>query len=336
MDKLIKRDWRNWKQPQTSSGSTGSTLGEGQGLGIDVKKCVKPINVPKFAIKSQYKTIPKTFKTPPKRLKLNLGKGKYNKQNLDLKTKDFCKSRIEDSLEEYNQNIDWSDHFNSDIKWERSERRARNVFTVANESKDKRLANTLSIMVSKLAEDRVGEPIIGEDEWDIEQLMMRSITKRNIYSCMQSRERENIALVLDSSPSCQRMAKLYSKMAFLSAKLGCLDIYLAPNAFVTHKYNIRTGEYDVIFDKDDDKNSIVLGLDKLHNFFKNRVVLFFGDWDGERYILPASNHNEIHWFHSEFSYDKDDWSTSALKDYHGAIYGCATREDLISVIKTIR
>lgn len=335
MGKLIKRDWRNWKQPQTPSGSTGSALGESQELGADVQKCSKEVKLPKFAISSRYKSVPKTSKTPPKRPKLNLGGGKYTKQNLDLKTKDFCKAHIDNVLSEYNQNIDWSNDFNNSIKWAQNQGRARNVFTVANESKDKRLANTLSIMVSKLAEDRVGEVIIGEDEWDIEQLMMRGITKRNIYSCMQSRERENIALVLDSSPSCSGMAKLYSKMAFLSAKIGCLDIYLAPNGYVTHKYNIRTGIYDAIFDKDNDKNSILLGLDKLQNFFKNRVILFFGDWDGTEYIEEASHHNELHWFHSEFRYDEQD-DIPHLRRYNGAIYACKTREDLISTIKTIR
>ena len=335
MDKLIKRDWRNWKQPQTPSGSTDSALGESQELGADVQKCIKKVKLPKFDISSKYKSIPKTSKIPSKRPKLNLGGGNYTKQNLDLKTKDFCDAHVDNMMMDYEQNIEWSNDFNNSIKWAQNQGRARNVFTVANESKDKRLANTLSIMVSKLAEDRVGEVTIGEDEWDIEQLMMRGITKRNIYSCMQSRERENIALVLDSSPSCQSEAELYSKMAYLSAKIGCLDIYLAPNAYVTHKYNIRTGLYDAIFDKDNDKNAILLELDKLHNFFKNRVVLFFGDWDGQQTILDASCHNEVHWFHSEFRYDEQD-DIPHLRRYNGAIYACKTREDLISTIKTIR
>ena len=335
MDKLIKRDWRNWKQPQTPSGSTVSALGESQELGADVQKCIKKVKLPKFDISSKYKSIPKTSKIPSKRPKLNLGGGNYTKQNLDLKTKDFCDAHVDNMMMDYEQNIEWSNDFNNSIKWAQNQGRARNVFTVANESKDKRLANTLSIMVSKLAEDRVGEVTIGEDEWDIEQLMMRGITKRNIYSCMQSRERENIALVLDSSPSCQSEAELYSKMAYLSAKIGCLDIYLAPNAYVTHKYNIRTGLYDAIFDKDNDKNAILLELDKFHNFFKNRVVLFFGDWDGQQTILDASCHNEVHWFHSEFRYDEQD-DIPHLRRYNGAIYACKTREDLISTIKTIR
>ena len=301
----------------------------------DVQKCIKKVKLPKFDISSKYKSIPKTSKIPSKRPKLNLGGGNYTKQNLDLKTKDFCDAHVDNMMMDYEQNIEWSNDFNNSIKWAQNQGRARNVFTVANESKDKRLANTLSIMVSKLAEDRVGEVTIGEDEWDIEQLMMRGITKRNIYSCMQSRERENIALVLDSSPSCQSEAELYSKMAYLSAKIGCLDIYLAPNAYVTHKYNIRTGLYDAIFDKDNDKNAILLELDKLHNFFKNRVVLFFGDWDGQQTILDASCHNEVHWFHSEFRYDEQD-DIPHLRRYNGAIYACKTREDLISTIKTIR
>ena len=65
MDKLIKRDWRNWKQPQTPSGSTVSALGESQELGADVQKCIKKVKLPKFDLSSKYKSIPKTTKNSP-------------------------------------------------------------------------------------------------------------------------------------------------------------------------------------------------------------------------------------------------------------------------------
>ena len=195
-------------------------------------------------------------------------------------------------------------------------------------------------MVSKLAEERSGDVIIGEDEWDLQELMMRSITKRNIYSCMQSRERENIVMVLDSSPSCQSTSELYAKIAMLSVKIGCLDIYLAPNAYVTHKMNNKSYKYEPIFDSSKDSSFIVCGMDELHNFFKNRVILYFGDWDGEYMIAKASQTNEIHWFNKEYthrtSYKFIDFIKEQQLIFDGTAYGCRTREDLISITKTIR
>ncbi len=336
MSKLIKRDWRNWQPPATSSYSEKlSNYGKMSALKSPKLKPRITINIPSPPIN----TI-RTSKTHPKRLQNNKCGVKFNKNNLDLKSKDFPKHRIEQALDNYDNNIQWSQHFDKNCKYDKNDKRTKSVFAIAKESKDKRLANTLAIMVSKLAEERSGDVIIGEDEWDLQELMMRSITKRNIYSCMQSRERENIVLVLDSSPSCQSTSELYAKIALLSVKIGCLDIYLAPNAYVTHKMNSKSYEYEPIFDLSKDSSFIICGMDELHNFFKNRVILYFGDWDGEDIISKASQTNEIHWFNKDYTYRTSyrfiDYIKKQQPDFGGTAYGCRTRKDLISITKTIR
>ena len=339
MSKLIKRDWRNWQPPSSSSYSQKLSKLSNYGKTYSIKSSKDAPNITKDIQAQPINTI-KTSKTPPKRLQKNKGGVKFNKNNLDLKSKDFSKHRIEQSLENYDCNIQWSNRFDKHCKSNNNDKRTKSVFAIAKESKDKRLANTLAIMVSKLAEERSGDVIIGEDEWDLQELMMRSITKRNIYSCMQSRERENIVLVLDSSPSCQSMSELYAKIALLSVKIGCLDIYLAPNAYVTHKMNSKSYEYEPIFDLSKDSSFIICGMDELHNFFKNRVILYFGDWDGEHMISKASQTNEIHWFNNDYAYRTSYRFIDLIKeqqlDFDGAAYGCSTREDLISITKTIR
>jgi hypothetical protein len=126
----------------------------------------------------------------------------------------------------------------------------------------------------------------------------------------------------------------------LSVKIGCLDIYLAPNAYVTHKMNNKSYKYEPIFDSSKDSSFIVCGMDELHNFFKNRVILYFGDWDGEYMIAKASQVNEIHWFNKEYthrtSYRFIDFIKEQKLIFDGTAYGCRTREDLISITKTIR
>tara|TARA_R110002051_G_scaffold148835_1_gene221408 strand:- start:8 stop:1018 length:1011 start_codon:yes stop_codon:yes gene_type:complete len=336
MSKLIKRDWRNW-QPPSSSSYSEKLSNHGRTYAFKSPK-LKP-KITKDIPEPPINTI-KTSKTPPKRLQNNKGGVKFNKNNLDLKLKNLPEHKIEQAIDNYDNNIQWSDHFDKKCKFNKNDKRTKSVFAIAEESKDKRLANTLAIMVSKLAEERSGDVIIGEDEWDLQELMMRGITKRNIYSCMQSRERENIVLILDSSPSCQSMSELYAKIALLSVKIGCLDIYLAPNAYVTHKMNNKSYEYEPIFDLNKDSSFIICGMDELQNFFKNRVILYFGDWDGEDMISKASKTNEIHWFNREYNLRTRHRFIDYIKEmkliFDGAAYGCASREDLISITKTIR
>lgn len=336
MSKLIKRDWRNWQPPATSSYSEKLS---NYGKMYSIKSSKDAPNITKDIPAIPINPI-KPSKIHPIRLKNNKGGVKFNKNNLDLKSKDFSKHRIEQALDNYDNNITWSNRFDNECKHDKNDKRTKSVFAIAKESKDKRLANTLAIMVSKLAEERSGDVIIGEDEWDLQELMMRSITKRNIYSCMQSRERENIVLVLDSSPSCQSTSELYAKIALLSVKIGCLDIYLAPNAYVTHKMNSRSYKYEPIFDLSKDSSFIICGMDELHNFFKNRVILYFGDWDGEDMISKASQTNELHWFNKDYTYRTSyrfiDYIKKQQPDFGGTAYGCRTREDLISITKTIR
>jgi hypothetical protein len=104
--------------------------------------------------------------------------------------------------------------------------------------------------------------------------------------------------------------------------------------------NSRSYKYEPIFDLSKDSSFIICGMDELHNFFKNRVILYFGDWDGEDMISKASQTNEIHWFNKDYTYRTSyrfiDYIKKQQPDFGGTAYGCRTREDLISITKTIR
>lgn len=334
MGKLIKRDWRNWK-PQ-SIPSKRPSLEQGKGLpalgadGIDTtmksiqdipkvaqaKKAIKPQKFNKLASRK----IP--IRKNPKIIKM-----KQNKSYVSI-----ASTRL-DYFDDENQ---WTKDFKQKVR-NINEEEARNTFTSAIESKDKRLSNSFARMISKYAEDHIGEPTIGEDEWDINELMMRGITKRNIYSCMQSKDRLNIALVLDSSPSCHQQSLLYHKIAALSNKLGSVDIYLAPNARLTHQFNSRISDYEPMFE---DKNGIkqddiVLQLNYMNNYFKNRVIFFFGDYDGTLILKKCSKNNIIHWFNQDFDAE-DDEREVYRNGYKGKIYKCSNRKDLINITRGIR
>ena len=153
---------------------------------------------------------------------------------------------------------------------------------------------------------------------------------------MQSRERENIVLVLDSSPSCERSARFYSKIAYLSCKLGNLDIYLAPNARITHKMNAKTREYEKVFDINKDKDMLLFDMDALHNFFRNRVILFFGDYDGMRQICGASENNEVYWLNNDYEDKQYHDEFLCGQKFHGTVFNVSSKEDLINTIRKLR
>ena len=98
-------------------------------------------------------------------------------------------------------------------------------------------------MFSKIAEERMGDKIQGSDKWDIEKIMFRRISKKVITDCKYSREKKRLVLMLDSSPSCSRMAKTYSKIATESANFDDIEIYDAPNGYVHSVYDARTKKF---------------------------------------------------------------------------------------------
>jgi len=333
LDKLIKRDWRNWKPQSIPSKRPSSQQTEGLPAvgagGIDT--AIKNIHsIPKVA-QAKKAIKPKKFKKValpkiPIRKSPKINQMKQNKTYAEISN---------NRLDYFDDEKRWTQDFKEKIIRINKEE-SHNTFKSAIESKDKRLSNSFARMISKYAEDHIGEPTIGEDEWDMNELMMRGITKRNIYSCMQSKEKLNIALVLDSSPSCHRQSILYHKIAALANKLGSVDIYLAPNARLTHQFNSRINDYEPMFEDNNGirVDDIVLKLNHMQNYFKNRVIFFFGDYDGTSILRKCSENNTIHWFNQD--YDADDDYPDYRRGFQGELYRCANRKDLINITKRIR
>ena len=271
LSKLIKRDWRNWTPPSVPSKRSSSQFSGGyensKASGIDIKPLKqKPVIVKAVKSKNRVKKAVPT-KTQMISLKLN-----QLRNNANLDDMNYI---IKHRHDEHHQENHWSDEFIYFV----NDKASYNTFKEHINSKDKRLQSMFARLISKYAEDYAGEATIGEDEWDIDELMLRSITKRNIYNCKQSRDKIDIALVLDSSPSCHKESKLFHTLASLSNKLGNVDIYLAPNARLSHIFNSKTMSYDKLFEDNDDIISV--NGHHMHNYFHNRTIFFFGDNDAK-------------------------------------------------------
>tara|TARA_R110002020_G_scaffold333661_1_gene549109 strand:- start:10695 stop:11660 length:966 start_codon:yes stop_codon:yes gene_type:complete len=321
LSKLIKRDWRNWKPPsmpsKRSPSQSSSGYDDSKVSGIDVKPLkTKPIKVKAVKPSTKFKQSVPTVINNNVQQKYEKLKSKYDEEEFQT----IIRNKTQNHIQEYK----WSEDFVYYI----NEMASRNTFNEHIQSKDKRLQSMFARMISKYAEDYAGEATIGEDEWDMNELMQRGITKRNIYSCKQSRDRIDIALVLDSSPSCHKEANLFHNLASLSNRIGNVDIYLAPNARITHMFNKKTLSYDKLFDDDDE--TIVTKSHHMHEYFHNRTIFFFGDYDGRLILTDCSQHNKIYWFNRDYHKSDSD------KRFKGTEYRCSTRKQLINIIKGMR
>ena len=161
-------------------------------------------------------------------------------------------------------------------------------------ARDRRLAITLSTVISKVAEDNVGATIDGDDFWDADRLAMRTLNKESIYKCRNTREKHNVLLLLDSSPSCARQSDFYSKIATQSTNYGDIELYDAPNARLVHIYNSKKKEFVEFLTVEDVCNDV-----HRWSLFKNRTIIFFGDFDGFVTVAKNTIHNKVYYFCTE-------------------------------------
>ncbi len=146
------------------------------------------------------------------------------------------------------------------------------------------LAARFARMVSKVAEDSADLPSQGDEEWDLVELRQRRFTGRLISQCRMTREKRKVAVVLDTSPSCEHQARLFGAIARVAEELGDCELYDAPN-FAIHARKLGN-----VWE--------TLPAAEQEWAFQRRVVLAFGDFDGIERISAASalRGNKIYWF----------------------------------------
>lgn len=165
-------------------------------------------------------------------------------------------------------------------------------------AKNRRLAVELSRVISKLAEDHVGASVEGDEFWDCDRLSMRKLNRESIYKCRMTREKHNIIIMLDSSPSCSEYSNFYSDIASQCVQFGDVELYDAPNARIVHMYNSRKKAFVKFLTMEDIFRDV-----HTWSLFKNRTVVFFGDLDGLHVILEATVNNKVYYFCTESSED---------------------------------
>ena len=226
-------------------------------------------------------------------------------------------------------------HFRSN-NWKLNPERERSAFSYET-LRNRKLSSTLALLFSKIAEERMGDKVIGEDKWDIEDIMFRRISKKLVTNCKYSREKQRLVLMLDSSPSCIDMANTYSEIATEAAMFDDLEIYDAPNGYAHSMYDVSRKEFRILTDEE---------LDATYhwNCFEDRTIIYFGDQDATRSIKRAYKYNEIHWFYQAYGYGSRTY-TRQLNDTEGLrkqwkdkvnIYMCNDTDQLIKSVRRMK
>ena len=188
----------------------------------------------------------------------------------------------------------------------------------------RRLTQHFAVMVSKVAEDLSGWPVPGDDEWSVPALMERRLTRIPLNHCRQSRERESVVVILDTSGSCLPQARFYNRLADAAVQVGDVELYAAPNAGLRARRTARGWE----------------GLADTAWPFHRRTIIFFGDYDGGDAVVETSGSNRVYWLCSEGgrypSMTQHPWCTHPLSHFRGIYHDCNAEGDFLRLWRKIR
>ena len=358
----INRTWRKWK-PDKSAPPQKPNIPDDNGQPVDSsgegKVDVKPSET-KGTLKRKANARYKPIDNKP----VDMG-------NLDLKPiiKPIALSRAEASGMSNEVYLERRGKISFQYKFEVNNRKIQEYKRNADSSYEesrlesleiRRLTNAVANVFAKVAEDLTGEPVPGDDEWSVPDLLTRKVTRKPITKCRIDRERERLVFILDNSPSCSAETSFYSTLSTAASKLQYVDIYTAPNGRITSKMNPKTGLFEEIPWRDccetimntAPEHSIEAHLGNWAKW-KNRVIMFFGDFDGCDILSGASRHakkvywfcnldqTEIDWYLEEhcvytYGYDERGHDYPLGEIYVGEIYSCAEKEDFIRLVKKMR
>ena len=208
-------------------------------------------------------------------------------------------------------------------------RNAQRVFNLAEDAwMERRLASEFARVIEKVAEDYARYKTEGEEIYDIERLMLRPYEKKPLHYYMCGLERECIIVMLDTSGSCAQQAEFYKRIAKIAVKRKDVGLYETPNGVIEAKWVWEKG---TMVEVPPDVRS--------HKDFKNRVILYFGDFDGGDTVVELSFQNKVYWFSSEDRYedmDEHDWCSYTLKDFKGVYIECLNENQFFKGIRKIR
>uniref|UniRef100_A0A7J3MX68 VWA-like domain-containing protein n=1 Tax=Ignisphaera aggregans TaxID=334771 RepID=A0A7J3MX68_9CREN len=110
---------------------------------------------------------------------------------------------------------------------------------------------------------------------------MRRYTKKPLKSCMVSRVRDQVVLILDNSGSMDWWKENILEIADVAMKRKDVEIYIAPNGFIESR--IENGEEVLMSDEEREELMKMTG----------RTIIYVGDFDGADTPIQLSWRNTM-------------------------------------------
>lgn len=304
-DTIINNSWRNFNSPEDVNAKIGvrTSLSNSPSASSNSNGNMKPIKLSVSSERMKGANMPPSASKFHNNQKLIDTKFKQQSKSMSLEQKAMYQNASNDEWQKMEEILERKDisriqRFMGDVDMARNLNPSRGRKFKIDKTGTRRMSSDFARIVSKIAEDNSGNIIDGNDNWDMDKLVYRAVDNRSILNCKSSRELESILLMLDSSPSCESYAKLYSELASVATLYDDVDMYNAPNARITHRYDSKKREFTKCMSLNDLKNDAPRWA-----YFKNRVVMFFGDFDGNQVVLENTFRNKVYWFCTEGNND---------------------------------
>jgi len=186
------------------------------------------------------------------------------------------------SIHDFLEALDYSSHANAyvsnksdeEVRFKHNEKASRSLGIEYFDSRNKRYGTAFANLIAKLAEDSSGADIDGDEFWDEQLLTERTVTRHNINKCKKDKTKERIVLMLDTSPSCRKVADFYGLIANIAESYDDIEVYDVPNGRIVHKYSRRYKRFVPAWNLED-----IVNKAQEWKYMKNRTVLIFSDSD---------------------------------------------------------
>ena len=186
------------------------------------------------------------------------------------------------SIHDFLEALDYSSHANAyisnksdeKVRFKHNEKASRSLGIEYFDSRNKRYGTAFANLIAKLAEDSSGADIDGDEFWDEQLLTERTVTRHNINKCKKDKTKERIVLMLDTSPSCRKVADFYGLIANIAESYDDIEVYDVPNGRIVHKYSRRYKRFVPAWNLED-----IVNKAQEWKYMKNRTVLIFSDSD---------------------------------------------------------
>jgi len=143
-------------------------------------------------------------------------------------------------------------------------------------------------------------------KYNVKKLMFRQYEKKSLNAYKVSRIRESIVLILDTSGSMDWWAKNLSIIANLALRRRDVEIFVAPNGYIEYQHTLT--------------RNIPVNHEKLMSEWKERTVIYVGDFDGADTPVFLSQNNNVIYVCPETRYRhfaSHDWVHYSEKDFKG-------------------